>query len=275
MSALTIRRSSHSHHAFSLIELLIVISIIVMLLGLLLPSLSRARSAANLVTDQSNLRQIAIAIFAYAQDNNGMAPLAAPQELGGPTGICDPDDPWLPPKMFGGTLPADQRPLNVYLQNEEVFRSPNDRGEPLWWFDTQPYQAGATAFELYGSSYFYASGYNRMIGVVAPMGVARFVGIDFSYAAFATSPLPLGQTLKLSYYSQSSKKILVGSIPLFRTMSGVVAPSARAQWYRNDAEHLWGNAVFVNGHVEFVRAFPYDAPYHGVNTSADPANPYY
>jgi prepilin-type N-terminal cleavage/methylation domain-containing protein/prepilin-type processing-associated H-X9-DG protein len=265
-----------SRRAFTLIELLTTISIMAILMGLLLPSVRQARSLANRITCQSNLRQIGIGVVMFANDQNDRPPVAAPHELGGPVGRVSESDPWLPAKMFGGSLPADQRPLNQYLHGSmDIFRSPCDRGEPLWWFDTQEYQARATAFELYGSSYVYASGFNRLAGVLTPMGIAKFVGPEFSVDSLADKPLPLGQVVPLSFYQQTSKKILVGSIPIYRTMSGIVAPNPRSQWYLPDPEHLWANAGFVDGHVEFVQAFPYDAQYQGVNTSPSSANPYY
>lgn len=263
------------HRAFSLIELLVVVLTVALLIGLLLPSLSRARVNAHRVACQSNLRQVAFGIAAYSGDYHGLAPRAAPHELGGPTGRCDPGDPWLPPHMFGGTLEADQRPLNTYVTSRQLFRSPADRGEPLWWFDTQPWQASATAFEMYGSSYFYASGYNRMTGVAAPMGIAKFVGVEFSYGPYVAEPLPLGQSLRLNDYRKTSGKLLVGSIPIHRTIPGVVAPNPRAQWYLPDPDHLWANAGFVDGHVTFLKAFPAEPGYAGVYTIPDPANPYY
>ena len=261
--------------AFTLIELLIAISIVAIMSGLLLPALQHARTMADRINCQNNLRQIGLGVFMYADFNAGKMPVAAPQELGGPQGRVPESDPWLPARMFGGSLPADQRPLNAYIESYEVFHSPCDRGEPLWWFDTADYQATASAYVLYGSSYFYASGYNRQLGVMMPMGIAKFVGLDFSYVNFNDSPLSLGESLKLGFYEQSSRKVLVGSIPIHRTMSGVVAQNPRAQWYLPDSSHLWANAVFLDGHVEFVQVFPYDAEYQGVNTVPSEDNPYY
>lgn len=260
---------------FTIVELLVVIGIIGLLMSLLLPTLAGARTSANRLACQSNLRQIVAGLLTYAADHSGLLPVAAPQELGGPQGTVPESDPWLVPRMFGGALPADQRPLNAYLKQHEVFRSPCDQGEPLWWFDTAPYQATSTCYQLYGSSYFYASGYNRMGGVVAPMGLAKFIGTEFSFGRFAGKPLGLGEALRITAYPQPSKKVIVGSIPIHRTMSGVVAPNSRAQWYKNDPDHLWANAAFVDGHVEFVRVFPYDAGYASVSTPPDDKNPYY
>jgi len=261
--------------AFTLIELLTVIGIVGLLAGLLLPGLSQAKARAQRVYCLNNLRQVGLGLFLYAEDHDERMPVAAPHELGGVQGIVPSSDPWLPARMFGGALPAEERPLNRYLNSHEVFRSPADKGEPLWWFDTADYQSRSTCYELYGSSYFYASGYNRIGGVVAPMGIARFVGLDFAFEHFATDPLPLGASLPMCFFRAPSKKISVGSIPIHRTMSGVVAISRRAQWYKPDPERLWANAAFLDGHVEFLKVFAYEPEYGGVQTLPRESNPYY
>ena len=59
---------------FTLVELLVVIGIIAVLMSILLPTLSSARETANRVKCGNNLRQIGVAMTAYAVANNGMFP---------------------------------------------------------------------------------------------------------------------------------------------------------------------------------------------------------
>src|SRR5258708_6252076 len=59
---------------FTLIELLVVIAIIAILAALLLPALAHAKASAQRIRCINNEKQLSMAAFVYANDNNDKMP---------------------------------------------------------------------------------------------------------------------------------------------------------------------------------------------------------
>jgi prepilin-type N-terminal cleavage/methylation domain-containing protein/prepilin-type processing-associated H-X9-DG protein len=60
--------------AFTLVELLVVISIIALLLAIMMPALQKAREQSKMVMCKSNLKQVGLAFVVYAEYNDGKHP---------------------------------------------------------------------------------------------------------------------------------------------------------------------------------------------------------
>jgi len=139
--------------AFTLIELMVVISIIAILAALLFPVFARAKEAAKKTACISNLKQMGDAIIMYESDYDDIFPHAV-----------DPSDKWAP--EIWDPFPAfrDQIPymplmseaLQPYIRSKEIFRCPADAGTHV--LDNhfpQKFESIPSMYQLYGSSYFF------------------------------------------------------------------------------------------------------------------------
>lgn len=76
-------RGTRRGAAFTVLELICVIAIIVLLAALLLPALTQARARARRIQCADHLRQIGLAFHSFAHDHNGQFPMAVPANAGG------------------------------------------------------------------------------------------------------------------------------------------------------------------------------------------------
>ncbi|PKL48871.1 MAG: hypothetical protein CVV39_03645 [Planctomycetes bacterium HGW-Planctomycetes-1] len=95
--------------AFTLVELLVVISIIAMLLAVLMPALRKARQQAQKVVCSSNMRQMGVALQCYLQENDSHLPDSSCH-------TSDPNQYWL-------------KILIKYLKQDLLFKCPSDKTE--------------------------------------------------------------------------------------------------------------------------------------------------
>lgn len=133
---------------FTLIEMLVVISIIAILASLLLPALKRSREKAREVQCFSNIRQGIMGCIQYASDYNGFAPVAykGGYTVSGTNGTSS-EARW-----------AGMVYLLGYASNREMFICPSAIGVVRDVFPTMTVSVMQTY--AYGMTYNYASNPN-------------------------------------------------------------------------------------------------------------------
>ncbi len=162
-------------HAFTLVELLVVIAVVAILIGVLLPGLSSARRAAQSLSSASNIRQIGTATLTYLNDHNQHLPQLRIDDAANPVKAPLGDNIGTLFAGKFGTLPffaidrigPERRPLNPYLFDRplpsddtpeardfelELLRDPTDTGfvDPFiesFGLDT------SSLYDLLGTSY--------------------------------------------------------------------------------------------------------------------------
>ena len=138
--------------AFTLVEVLVVLSIISLLAALLLPAFWTVQGKARQASCISNLRQIGNSVVMYTQDYDGYYPYAV-----------DPSDRKFPSNFAQyPNFAADianigliQDVLAPYAGERRVFRCPSDIGFEYRDNGGGKLDAFPTSYEKFGTSYYY------------------------------------------------------------------------------------------------------------------------
>ena len=227
---MTPRRSKskgcRSRCAFTLLELLVVISVIVLLIGILVPSLSAARRSGQRTQCQANLREVAAGWHIYLDEYDGrfLQTVNASINYGGGQGSI---------VVFQGP-----KPLNASLALEpilpeaaSVFRCPSDRGGG---------PAKDHHFRWCGTSYVMNPMLTQPGLQVAPNDPCEPQLTELSQR------LP---GLTRSRVGPESKLILAGDFGWGYDWDRNDAIN-RARWHTSTPEH---NLAFMDGHAAFTR----------------------
>lgn len=206
--------------AFTLVEVMVVIAIVALLISMLLPALQKARETANALACSSNLKQIGVGMYIYANENKDIIPNH------GYTDVSIGAWTWWP-----GILDPyiTRNTLNINVGLSRVFVCPSDPMSPgLYPFPNPTATSYGINYHLYTYSGFLSDG---MHGIW--LGLMR-------------------KTAEVMYVSEHRKNFMSGTAAL-NAVNGqypVVYPWVTGDFGRVGSYHgTRVNTLFLDGHV--------------------------
>jgi prepilin-type processing-associated H-X9-DG protein/prepilin-type N-terminal cleavage/methylation domain-containing protein len=250
--------------AFSLVELLVVISLIGLSMAILLPALTEARSQARRVICQSNLRQLFLANAGYAIENDNHYVPAAPDITSAQGGKYrwhgvrnSPDEPFDPLKG----------PLAAYLADGKVKQCPNreDFVKGQQWNINFEQGCGG-----YGYNHIYLGSRQWQTSPVRTLQEMERAGWETTKTTEVSQPT---ETLMFADAAMSNRKSFLIEYSFAEPPFYVYKGRPETSFYLSPSIHFRhrdrANVAWADGHIDSHRLAQFDGSnIYGVDSAA-------
>jgi prepilin-type N-terminal cleavage/methylation domain-containing protein/prepilin-type processing-associated H-X9-DG protein len=230
-----------TYGGFTLIELLVVIAIIALLLAILMPALSRAKEQGKKTRCLANLKQIGLAMHAYAGDYNYLLPRAELRP--GVAVYTNIDMRW--PVLF---MPY----VGGMSDDFESYHKVGVYDCPSYPLKEQTVDYCTNAFDLKGSGTEFF-GFTKMDDF--PRHATTIFMADYEY-------IPNADQIKIILKDDppDTMKVKMQSLDVWNRNHLPSAPDSSRRMARNRHKR-WVNCMFIDGHSDDMDAMevtPYD-----------------